>query len=296
MIYILCLLFSFNAKATTIQQDRDTVIRDVRSSVIISPEYQELKKRVLEIEDKVNNGNNKKTTVKTIGYTSSTLGVISSIWAIYEKTLSLKNSKIELDIRNSIKDRILIELETIKDEQLLLKKRENLGEVNEKISNIKMRMRISRMGLQRGIFKGVTSVGLFIITIFVDDISDYINGHGKTRKEVYLNLLNTWDKKIIYATMFPVNDIDRQLLSLMYFMDGDKDWDEALLEYKNKNIMGYAYYQTVAKFQLQDMLIKTFRHRLYYDIISQDEYNKDGYYKAKRDGTQIKNIFIKDLY
>jgi len=292
MLMNLCVLlfFAISNCFADINKDRDTVLKDVKRSVIKSQEYQELKKKIIELEYRVENNNNKKTTVKTIGYTSSTLGVISSIWAIYEKTLSLKNSKIELDIRNSIKDRILIELETIKDEHLLNKKRENLGEVNEKISNIKMRMRISRMGLQRGIFKGITSIGLFVVTIFIDDISDYINNHGKTKKQIYTEMLDNWDKQIIYASMFPVQGVDKQVKSLMYFISDDKDWDEALEEYKNRNLLGYVYYQASAKFQLQDMYIKIFRHRLYDTMIFDDEYNKDGYYKAKRDGTFVKPV------
>jgi len=290
MLMNLCVLlfFAISNCFADINKDRDTVLKDVKRSVIKSQEYQELKKKIIELEYRVENNNNKKTTVKTIGYTSSTLGVISSIWAIYEKTLSLKNSKIELDIRNSIKDRILIELETIKDEHLLNKKRENLGEINEKIANINMRMRISRMGLYRGIFKGVTSVGLFVVTIFVDDIAEYFHNRGKTKQEVYTEFLNNWDTQIVQAQILPSKNESIETKALMYLVSNDKDWDTALEQYKLFNYYGYLQMQLLAKQGLEQMLKQSLNRSLYNILIQNDEQNHDGYYKTKVDGTYFK--------
>jgi len=279
----------------TVKDDREHTIQQAANNAQHTQEYKDLKEEIEKLNQKLDNNNSKKSTVKTIGYTSATLGMISSAWAMYEKTLSLKNSKIELEIRNAIKVRVLEEIEVLKSlEQtetnttLLNKKMESLGEINEKIANINMRMRISRMGLYRGIFKGVTSVGLFVVTIFVDDIAEYFHNRGKTKQQVYTEFLNTWDTQIVYAQMLPSKNESIETKALMYLVSNDEEWDAALEIYKLSNYYGYLHMQLLAKQGLEQMLKQSLNRSLYNILIQNDEQNHDGYYKTKIDGTYFK--------
>jgi hypothetical protein len=98
----------------TVKEDRELTIKKAAIAAQHTQEYKDLKQEIEKLNQKLDDNSSKKSTVKTIGYTSATLGMISSAWAMYEKTLSLKNSKIELEIRNSIKIRVLQEIEVLK--------------------------------------------------------------------------------------------------------------------------------------------------------------------------------------
>ncbi len=245
------LLFLNTSNAVTtndsLKQDRGTAYVIVANNIAKTIEYRDLLERIDKLEQEKTTQLHKKDAAKVLGYTSGTLGVITSIWSIYEKSLSLGNSKVELEIRKNIKSRVLADIEALKlsehtteNATALAKKLESLAEVEEKLANIHTRMRISRMGLYRGIFKFSTSIGLFVATIFMDEISKYVYDKTVSKKQQYSQFLNNWNIIVYEANILhniDMYNIDARVL--LYFVQYDTDWNEALLDYKKQNPEGY---------------------------------------------------------
>ncbi len=240
-----------NKPLNEIQEDRQRVSSEVGDALFHSEEYKDLLQKLEEIDNKYSKERNKKSAAKMLGYTSGGLGIISSIWAMYEKTLSLKNSKIELVIRTDIKNRILVEIQTLKDAKcdpyIISKKIENLAEVEEKLTNINMRIRISKMGFYRGVFKGITSTGVFVMTIFIDEISDFLYDKSTSVKQKYKDFLYTWRSNYQYSSIVRLAQEDKETASLLFFLENDKEWDNALLLFKKQYQKDYVRFVKMAK-------------------------------------------------
>lgn len=288
-----------NKPLNEIQEDRQRVSSEVGDALFHSDEYKDLLQKLEEIDTKYSKERNKKSAAKMLGYTSGGLGIISSIWAMYEKTLSLKNSKIELVIRTDIKNRILVEIQTLKDAKcdpyLLSKKIENLAEVEEKLTNINMRIRISKMGFYRGVFKGVTSTGVFIMTIFIDEISDFLYDKSTSVKQKYKDFLYTWRSNHQYSSIVRIAQEDKETASLLFFLENDEEWDNALLLFKKQYPNDYARFVKMAKQKtINDSKLDLNHHvKKLFDIEAEQWYTE--YYRCVPDGTKVNNIHGKEF-
>lgn len=296
-----------------VTQDRILTLQQTAESVkktdeyrILSEKLDSLNQRVTELENP-EAVNTKKNVIKTIGYTSSTIGLISSIWGIYEKSLSLKNSATDLEIRLNTRTNITADIERFKamppspeNTFTMNKKIEALGEINEKITNINMRIRISRLGLNRGIFKGVSSLGLFVLTFFIDDISLFFEKKIMSEKSVAANFLAGWNMRIIEAGIFPTEaqKYTPEEKSLFYFADSqnlgisEDAFLDALYEYKMRNPNGYAALRATASRQLYNILVDNIYGEInYLDLKEIGEIFKyDQMYTCVPDATRVECI------
>lgn len=235
----------------TVHLERAEAILEVADTVSQSFEYRLLLEKIAELENKVESLENpkdpKKNVMKMIGYTSSTVGLITSVWGIYEKSLSLRNSQTELVIRLNTHKVLTSELQVLKSmeptasvTEAIVKKNQLIAEVNEKLANIKLRIKISRLGLTRGIFKGVAAVGVFALTLFIDEVMDWFY-KALPPKAVALSFLSDWDVQVFEAGLYHAKYMTPQERSLFYFADSDalgipeEEFLKALAIYKRRN-------------------------------------------------------------
>lgn len=308
---ILILLTSLALADTTeinridITKDRITSLQEISDSIRDTLEYKILLEKLNELDQRVesleNPDNTKRNVMKTIGYTSSTLGFVTSIWGIYEKVLSINNNKIDLDIRLKTRENITREIEYIKsinhDEMFLAKKMENLGEINEKITNINTRLKINRIALNRGIFKGVTSIGLFALTFFIDDISLWLEKKFYNEKNIALHFLYTWNINVVEMGIFPsqLKHYTIEEKSLFYFADSktlgikEEAFLDALHEFKVNNPERYEELQLTAKNTLTKILMDNIKGEInYLDIRLTNGIMKLKLFVCEPDATYVK--------
>lgn len=306
MLMNLCVLLSLiSTSHADVQKDRDTTIVVVQNNIEQSKQYQDLLKRISVLEENNVSQSSKKNAARVIGYSSGTLGVITSIWAIYEKTLSLKNSTVEYEIRTNIRAKVVNDIEVLKlskqtdqHAEQLARKIDNLNEVDEKIANIKMRMRISRMGLYRGIFKFGTSLGMFVITIFMDDISHYFYDKFTPKEKQYTSFLASWDTITYQSNVLDILYYDKDTIEnrvLLYFIDDDVEWNKALEKYKHMYPNGYYRYRQRAIETLTNMLLLECNKAEKKMVDMEEEQWYTEYYRTKRDGTYVAPFRIKEV-
>ncbi len=293
------------ASRTQLEIQRIDSIQRVATKISQDSSYQVLLGRIEILEQKLKDQGSaddpKKNVMKMIGYSSSTVGLITSIWGIYEKSLSLKNSLTELEIRNkthqvlSSEKTVLESMErTAKVEEALAKKTQILTELNEKIANIKLRIRISRMGLARGVFKGFAAVGIFALTLFIDDVMAWIY-KKMPPKIVAAQFLDTWDRVYCEASIFQTQDLKPWEKAMFYYADtetlgiSEDDFLDALEEYRQRNPDGYRRFVTVAEHELHRLMLDSlFREidwvEMRINAMSPIELK---YYIAEPDGTYV---------
>lgn len=243
------------ADTCTVLDDRTQALTEIASQVEKSKEYQELESRLSALE-RERNSDDKKNVMKAIGYASSSVGLITSIWGIYEKQLSLKNSMAELAIRENTHRVLTAELQVLEDkmamthtadiEAAVIKKQQLLSEVEEKLANIKLRIRISRLGLYRGMFKGATSIGIFTLTLFIDEFYEFFREYLVPKRYQAYVFFQEWDKVYSLAsfagvaeTLSPAEKASLVFASVSKLGMPQDVFDEELCRYGEYNPEGY---------------------------------------------------------
>lgn len=310
LLFILSSLV-FAQDTSFVEQDRLDALYEVSQSVSDSHNYKLLEQKIEELNERLkvveNPTDPKKNVMKMIGYSSSTIGLITSIWGIYEKSLSLTNSKTELDIRVNTHKVISDELVALKAMEqkphvvnAIKNKEQILSDLNDKISNIKLRIRISRLGFIRGIFKGISAVGIFTLTLFIDEIMGWI--HSKfPPKAIALNFLYEWDVIIYEAGLVHTKYLTPQEKSLFYFADAEtlgipeEEFLKALEIYRQERPDRYKALKSTAIAELTKAFNDFILKELFFIQVSIDSLDlnvEDYYYIAEPDGTYVNHILF----
>jgi tetrahydromethanopterin S-methyltransferase subunit G len=270
---LLLLLFPLITHA---QSARDSMLA-LNKGIIASgktQEYKDLKNRVDFLEKKiqkveVHNSNNIK---KSIGYTSSTIGIATAAIELYEKSLSMQNYLNDLSIRMNTKSNIMQDIESLKESNLdelgartLQSKINALADVEEKIANLKTRMRISKIGMNRSIFKGGSAIALFIATIFIDDITHWWEKTTSNPHDHCLNYLRGWNKKITYCSLGGLPCTQEQMTPFLYvtadlksYGISDADKFKALDEWSREDPARYHMFLDQIEYTAYDYTVKEY--------------------------------------
>jgi rRNA processing protein Gar1 len=311
LFFLTTLTYAGEIHKTDMTLQRVETLAEASDTVQKTPEYQELKievqklnDRVKELDKRTDPANTKKQITKTIGYTSSVIGFINSIWGMVEKSMSLANNRTDLAIRLSTKESITKEINEYEKDpelnaQVLNRKMEALGEINEKIANIETRIKINRLGFNRGIFKGVTSVALFALTFFSDDISKWYEKTLYSDKRIADEFLYSWWIHINEAGILP---IETQSMTLeqksLFFFAGTESLGidegvflEEMYRYSKDDPEHFKMFRELAQKTLTEMLKKETNQELEFVIrrLNEKDFKPDWYY-APTDGTRIKPI------
>jgi len=266
------------ADTCKVLDDRTQALITVASQVEKSTEYQELESRLAALE-KEKSDEDKRNVMKAIGYASSSVGLVTSIWGIYEKQLSLKNSMTELAIRENTHRVLTAELDILEGqmamahtadiEAAVLKKKQLLGEVEEKLANIKLRIRISRLGLYRGMFKGVTSIGIFTLTLFIDEFYEFFREYVVPKRYQAYVFFQEWDKTYALAsfagiaeTLSPSEKAALVFASVSKLGMPQDVFDEELCRYGSYNPDGYRKIFTMGADTIKEEILKRVRSDL----------------------------------
>jgi hypothetical protein len=265
------ILLTASLSFASVQEDRVKILTQVKKDAPSHQEFIQLKQEVETLKEQYKDikQDKRKSVVKTIGYTSSTLGFVNSVWAYWEKRLSIKNSLTDLNIRLNTRKALqaeVISLEALATDELgvkLLNQKINaLSDVNEKIGNLHTRLKISRMGLNRAVFKGVTSTGLFLLTVFIDDITRWWESLLLSTKQQAKLFWFNWDTVVYEASLLPSDwkDVSPEDKALVFFLPEhiigipDEDMDEALEYLKGINPESYRTLLIIAKHRLEEVL------------------------------------------
>jgi hypothetical protein len=293
MILIFSILFSVccfaqNSHVSKIKKDRAELAQEIAKELEKTynfKKYDEIQKKqneeIIKVYNKLNVGpqtiDTRKVVAQTIGYTTSVLGVVKSIWSIHVRNIGLTNKTEQLNLRYTTKEKLQNQIKKI---EMLDQTEENILNLNSKIEaleDVSQKIGIDlegikniKSGIKLDYFSVATSIGIFVLTLTIDPIVDWWNNHFTDRKQYVTDLLNNWDKIVIESGIINSNKENKFLIYLAdneHLKLNSDEFEEILYTYKTINPIGYEMLRQYCKHYLLNVFNKEInKYNLQYDM------------------------------